>query len=705
MSRPPARPSARHRARAPRRPAAPGPLSLHGAPGTSAALETVCGRLAWGVLAAFAATLLAVALGLHRIGDYFTETDFYGAYAEGARLIQHGRLMPSRYGVVGPGYEAVLALVGFVVRDLFVAAELISVAAALVTALLWTGLVRRLTDGRLALFALLFLVTNPVFFRFGYSTTTDALALALQTLALWLLLTRAGPRGALAAGALAAAAFLTRYSAVALLPAGILAISLGATRAPRRGRDALAFAAGFALPVVPWVIYCVSHGSGFSFQLHHNIAYEVFARPRGIVWDDYQRLLQPQFHSLWDVIARDPVAVASRMLFNLTDHLRLDARDLLGWPVAIAALLGLALAALDGTLRRLWPLAAFGALAFLVLVPAFHAARYSLALLPVYAAFAAALFASPRFALAAGRARRVRLKSVLALVPLAAALLGSWDLQARILDQLPVEVLDVAATLRGAARPGDRIIARKPHLAYLSGLEGRPFPFADSLPQLAAATRQQGVRWLYVSWVEVETRPRFWYLLDTTAVVPGLTVRRVTRPHPAVLYEIGPGFGTRPAWMANDTSVTWHTARAQLLVNPDDPAALFHLGLVELSRGTVASASALLERSVRLDPRRAGAWLLLAEIGLRRGDAAATERACRGALAADPGSIDARAALGWASLVAGRPDEAAARWRPVVHAVRDPGTLERMVTLFTETGDLAAAAAARAALAHARGAP
>ncbi|HIH77521.1 MAG TPA: GNAT family N-acetyltransferase, partial [Halobacteria archaeon] len=62
-----------------------------------------------------------------------------------------------------------------------------------------------------------------------------------------------------------------------------------------------------------------------SFQLHHNVAYEVFARARGIPWDTYQSTMQSQFRGLADVVARDPGAVAGRMLFNVFDHLRLDA--------------------------------------------------------------------------------------------------------------------------------------------------------------------------------------------------------------------------------------------------------------------------------------------------------------------------------------------------------------------------------------------
>src|SRR5205814_2536416 len=129
-----------------------------------------------------------------------------------------------------------------------------------------------------------------------------------------------------------------------------------------------------------------------SFQLHHIIAYEVFARPNGLSWDDYQEKLQAGFHDLWDVIARDPRAVFSRLLFNAVDHLRLDAAEVLGWPAALAALGGGLLLATGRARRTPWPLLVAGALLFLSLVPIAHGGRYSLPLVPIYAMLAALPF-------------------------------------------------------------------------------------------------------------------------------------------------------------------------------------------------------------------------------------------------------------------------------------------------------------------------
>jgi len=685
------------------RPAAARPAArLHGNPTVSSAEARLETRIGVALIALVALGLLAIALGPHKVGDYFAETDFYGDYAKGARLIQHGRLIATRYGVVGPVYELVLALVGLVVRDLFLAAKLISVAAATASLWLWFRLLARRADTRVALLGVLFIATNGFFFRYGNSATTDTLANALQAATLCVLLTGASGRAALGAGLLAALAFLTRYNAVALLPAGIAALLLGGSPQPRRAAAALRFLTGFLIPVVPWVLYCLGHGAAFSFQLHHNIAYEVFARARGITWDEYQRTLQPQFHDLGQVVARDPGAVVSRMLFNLFDHLRLDARNLLDLPVATSVALGVVLGALDGSLKRLWPVWLAGGLLFLTLVPVFYSERYGLALLPMYAALAALAFASPRFAMALGARGRAWLKPALALIPLLLAGQRTVRGETRFFTQLPVETVPCADTLRALKRPGDRVIARKPHVASMADVEAVPFPFTKTLPELADYARDRGARWLFVSWPEVESRPEYWYLIDTTAAVPGLTVRACTRPRPAVLYEIGPEFGATPAWFANDTLHSLHVARGQLLVDGSNTRALFALGSLERARGRLDVARGLLERDAMLEPRNLRVLLVLGDVVLSQGDAASGVAIYEHALALDPSSVEARLGRGWASTIAGRPDDAARWWRPVVEQARDPATLEAMVELYRAQGDREAAALAAATLARLR---
>jgi len=331
-------------------------------------------------------------------------------------------------------------------------------------------------------------------------------------------------------------------------------------------------------------------------------------------------------------------------------------------------------------------------------VPAFYSERYSLPLVPIYAALAGVAFGSPRFAFALKKPAGVWLKGVLLALVLLFSLWQSVRYQLRAVDQLPVEVIEAARTLRALAQPGDRVIARKPHLAFHSGLEPAPFPFTETIPELANAARAEHARWLFVSWPEVETRPSYWHLLDTTGVVPGLMVRHVTAPHPSVLYEIGPAFGALPAWYSNDTTRAWHTARAQTMVTPRDPKAWFTIGLVETHRGALDSARVHLERALAIDPRYFHALLILGEVHLLENDVAGARDAYSRAIALDPASVDAQIGLGWAYLLEGRSAEAAARWRPLVDQTQDPETLTRMIQLFASTGDRAASAAAAARL-------
>jgi len=652
------------------------------------------------VVAAYAVATIALIAGPHRIGDVFTETDFYGAYGPGARAIQHGHLDPARYAVVGPVFELVLALFAFVVRPLFLAAEIVSLLAMAATLLCWERIVRERAGPLAALVSTALLASNAQFVRYGYAATTDALALALQAGALALLLTGAPtPRRTLAAGLVAGLAFLTRYSAAVLLPAGAVALLLGwAGAAQGRRAAALRFSAGFLVPVVPWIAGSLLSGAHFQFQLHHDVAYEVFARARGITWDTYQRTLQSQFPTPWSVFARDPVAVTSRMLVNVVDHLRLDVAQLTGAALAIAAAAGLWLGARDGTLGRLRAVWLACALAFLALVPAFHSERYSLAVLPAWTALAGLALSSPRLALVFEPApgRRVWLKPALALVVLALGVRDAIAVQARVIDQLPREVLQVAAEAKPFFRPGDRVLARKPHFAWEAGLVDVPFPFVDSLAQLAAAARADSVRWLYFSWPEAEMRPAFAFLLDTTSAVPGLTLRAFAAHHPAALYEIGPGFGAEPAWAGDPWQAAVHHARAMRDVNLRDWRVRLLLANDAQRRGLWPDAEPPLDEALAIAPDEPEVLLAAGDnlVHLHRYDEArevylrAEQRA--------PGNVQGRVGLGWASLLSGDAPEASRWWRPLILNVDDPETLERMIELFTVLHDDEAASQARA---------
>ena len=184
------------------------------------------------------------------------------------------------------------------------------------------------------------------------------------------------------------------------------------------------------------------------------------------------------------------------------------------------------------------------------------------------------------------------------------------------------------------------MIARKGHIAYHAGVLPLSFPFSDSLPALAKYAHDTKTRWLFFSWPEAETRPRLQYLLDTSAVVPGLTVRAATRPRPAVLYEIGPEFGRNPGWLSKDTLYTWHTMRARALVEGNNPRVFFNLGGLARHLGRNDEARTALEHGLTLEPQNPAALILLGGVLVDVGDGAAAREAYRRAEMLLPGSAE-----------------------------------------------------------------
>ena len=466
-------------------------------------------------------------------------------------------------------------------------------------------------------------------------------------------------------------------------------------RSGARVRHAALLAAGFLAPVAPWFAFSITHGGAARFQLQHNIAFEVFARPKGIVWDIYERDMEPQFPTLWSVIARDPAAVATRMLFNVFDHVRLDAVKLTGLPLALAAGAGAWFAWKDGVFGRAKPLLLCLALLFLTLVPAFHSERYSLAVLPLWALLAASAFASPRLALSASGWWLKLLLVPAVLLPSLAATKAFSD---RVILQLPVEVLEAAARVKPLVRPGDKVLARKPHFGWYAGLTPLTLPLADTLADWGAAARKTGARWLYFSWPEAEMRPRFEWLLDSTSAAPGLTVRATTAHWPSVVYEIGPDFGGEPAWRNDDTLVAIHRARARVLIDDKNVEARLFLAMHEFSAGDHEAAQHWIDQLLALAPANLDLLVLAAENRLQLQDPDGALEYYDRADRIRPGTAEIRIGRGWVAAMKGDEATAAQYWGPVVSASTDPSTLQRMMLTFARVGDGAHLAEARSTL-------
>jgi len=607
-------------------------LSRGSAPRETYRLDPLLDALALAVVVAFAACVIAVNAGPHRIGGLDAETDFYGGYAPAASDLAHGRLLtpegklPPVYGFVGPIYPALLAVVTPLARGAFPAALALSLVGGLATMLLWGSRLRARFGAAAGLAVVTLLATNAVFFRQSYWVTTDAIAVAFQALAMWLLLREpTATRGALAAGAAAALAFLTRYTSVWLLPAGIVALGLpapgpGAWR--QRALRGAAFVAGFAVLALPWIVFARTHGG--TVQFHQLLLFDLYATRDRMPWDQFLANVWPRFaNDPWLAYSSDPGGILRHIAHNLVAHIGDDMRQLTGPPLMVVAVAGLVLA-LARRERPALLIAQATLWSYLALVPAGYNDRYALAVLPCYVALAAYAIALP-FQLRAGQNRALQAAAALVLLALGIRdARASVRFQGSVLEQQPLEALECARVLASLATPGDRVIARKPHTGWLAGIGTEAYPASDDLAGLAEASRRGHARWLYLSASEALLRPRTAFLLDTTVVVPGLTRRALSRvpmrmvedgfvwPRVGILYEIGPGFGREPDGFEYGAVRGLHTLRGVAITLPNAENWL-RLARAELAFGDTTRARAAWRTVARIDPP--GAASILARVG------------------------------------------------------------------------------------------
>jgi hypothetical protein len=308
--------------------------------------------------------------------------------------------------------------------------------------------VRSRGGGIAALVTVALLVTNAVLFRYGYSSTTDAVALAFQAVSLWALLAWRGPAAPGVAGGAAALATLTRYSSAYLVPGAIvyLVALAGGPLAPRRASLAKWLAA-FSLVTVPWTAASAVHGHWPGEALVSNAAFYASpsARERNV-----QDLPENR-----DASGARPGqgSLVRRLVVNAPAHLAQDVRLILGWPTAGLCLLGLLFMFAERRARAWLPLGLHGALAFLALAPVFYSDRYSLAVLPFYLSLAGAAASSSRLAALPHGARWLAPAGLCAW-PFAASIDANIRLQRFVYGQLPRDVLAARAgrTAGGIAR-------------------------------------------------------------------------------------------------------------------------------------------------------------------------------------------------------------------------------------------------------------
>jgi len=258
------------------------------------------------------ALFVLVCLGLaraHRVVGLGVETDFYAFYVPDAALIRRG-LLPT-HSFSGPGYPALLALLGSLLGDDFTAAKAISLAAAPLAAIGFYGAFRQVVSPRVALWTLLFLLSGSVFVESAISASTDMFALALLAGALYFSFRPTGLRwrNYLLAGGMTGLAYLARSNAVVLVPAFLAAlVVVNPLRESIRARLKAAglYVAALALVTTPWFWFCHRQtGMWLDNKNYINVAMEMNGLDSS--GDDYVQVVG-RYQSIGTSSARTPCA-------------------------------------------------------------------------------------------------------------------------------------------------------------------------------------------------------------------------------------------------------------------------------------------------------------------------------------------------------------------------------------------------------------
>jgi len=488
-----------------------------------------------------------LSLIFHTVGDYGIETDFFWGYVPSARGFLEGIIPMDAFR--GPLYPMVLGLIGFVTGDFFRAGILIGVLSAAVVIYLTFEFLKRITSPNTAFFVTFLLAVNPVFVQYSYSAGTDMFfnALAALTIFFFLKNEELNYKQIVLAGLFGGLSYLTRYNGMFLLSFVVVILFVNCWNISwlNRLKAAVVFIAVFLLTISPWGFYTlIEKGSFFYNENYKNIAYEMYGKGK-IGWDEFWFKESSKITSLTDVVFEDLSVFATKVVNNIGDHFVSDMEKLMGWHIGVFVILGFLFLIIRNPFKN-WKSREIGyyiinIFFFGLLLLVFYGERFSLFLIPFYAVIAFYPFFSEKFKVRKYIPQKFGLLLVSALIIF--TFIKSYSFNSSNINSGPKELLVLQEWYNQNIRTeerGEKIAARKAHVAYYLDMEFKLMPMADSYGEFISKLREQKVDYLYFSTIEAAMRRKFQFLLNPKQNHPGLKAVVYFESPPAVLYKVLP---------------------------------------------------------------------------------------------------------------------------------------------------------------------
>lgn len=478
----------------------------------------------------------------HPFGTYATETDFYHLYAPDAARIAAGQFPLNDFQ--GPGYPVLLSLITRFTGDVFVAGKWISMISAVLCLWLVFMLFKQLFGEWVGVGASLLSTVIIEFPEFSLQATTDIFFLLLCLVALVVF---TGAYFSLRLRLLCAAfitgiAYLTRYNGLFLLGCFLFALLvMNYFEQSWRARLMLTggFLAVFFLTGLPWFIANYrENGSPIYNANYLNMATTLYPElVGGDVMQDATRKLREQFHSFGEVLRYNPKQAITRYFSNLSDIFLKSLQPtlvtrLIGW----LGLIGIFVSVLAMRLRALFTgenspqakgrlLLFFSMAAYFLLMGLNHwEPRYFFFIGICYSGLASHLaYASIKWLNAATPVLlnrtliEVGIPTIYVLGMGASAFTLAHESFHTFMQSHPHEIPAATAFLQStnAAPHSLKILARKPHLPFLTQQEWVFFPPVKSLEELRTWLEKNPVDYIAIGKRELKSRKELAPLGDT----------------------------------------------------------------------------------------------------------------------------------------------------------------------------------------------
>ncbi len=480
--------------------------------------------LPWTVAGMFLAVMSFLTFRYHTVGGLGVETDFYAELFPQAKKLIEGEFSPLNYGPKGPVYSFFLAGTYLFVREFFQAGLVLNLLTAAGFLVVFYFLARRVFNPLTAAAALLAVSLNYMFLNYAYQAGSDMPFMLLCALSLLFLFRDGGKRDLALSAVFGTLAFLTRYNG-AFVPAGAMtffAFSDGTRR--ERLRKAGIWLGVFLAAGMPWFIpNWIVAGSPVKNDNYMNVMMEFYALGMGAQYENWTDALPRQFTGMRDIILHDPLYFISHWAKNALAYFLADIGELIGWGAGVFVLSGMAALIFVRPVKTRLLYLVFGLFYSLILALVFYNSRFSLFLLAIYIPFAVWPFTLAP----ASRFLRWLFRGAIAAFVIV-TVLGGVSSARRVYAEIqfaPTFLKEMGREL-GKREPdkSQKVMARKPHVAYYAGLEAIMFPESPrTVEELVAHSREHDIRYIVYTGVEAQVRPSLQQaLLNLEEEKPGL---------------------------------------------------------------------------------------------------------------------------------------------------------------------------------------